>query len=130
MKYQALALGAIVAILVAMAASAHKPADEFVGPPDPDKLAAMVAQSKPVKRQWYGRNINKSACIESDSPADKIRDIQSFGQYARTHDLAGGAVEVEHDLPGGRSEVWTFFPSMAACEATLPRNGAVNSRYE
>lgn len=132
MKYQSLALGAIVAILVAMAASAHKQADEFVGPPDPDQLTAMLNERphQPSKRQWYGRNINKSACIEAESPADKIRDVQSWGEYARTNNLASGVVEVERDLRGGRTEVWTFFPSRAACEASLPRNGDINSRYE
>lgn len=85
---------------------------------------------EPTKRQWYGADINKSSCIAAQSPADKIRDIQSFGERASTNDLRGGAVEVARELRGGRSEVWTFYPSMEACEAALPRNQRINPRYE
>jgi hypothetical protein len=84
----------------------------------------------PTKNQWYGRDINKTSCIESGSPASKIRDIQSYGQYATTKDLAGGMVEIEWNIGDGRSEVWTFFPTLSLCEASLPLNQGVPSRYE
>lgn len=92
-----------------------------------DQVAAL---QEPAKRQWYGADINKSGCIAAQSPADKIRDIQSFGERASTNDLRSGAVEVSRELRGGRSEVWTFYPSMEACEAALPRNQRINPRYE
>ncbi|MET4576751.1 hypothetical protein [Ottowia thiooxydans] len=98
--------------------------------PETGDSQLAVQATAPAKRQWFGRNPSKSSCLEVDSPAEKIREIQSFGQYATTNDLAGGVIEVERPLGGGRAEVWTFFPTMAQCMASLPRNQGINSRYE
>lgn len=115
-------------------AGAHQRDIPVIHGPDPEidaMMAAVEVQAPaPAKREWFGRDINKASCIRSESPADKMRDIQSWGEYARATDIAGGAVEVARDLRGGRTEVWTFFPNLAACQASLPRNQGISSRYE
>lgn len=84
----------------------------------------------PGGRRWFGQDINHSNCLQSGSPADKIREFQYFGTSAKTTDLAGGAVEVEVDIGSGRSEVWTFYPSLDACRAALPRSQGIDPKYE
>lgn len=97
-----------------------------------DDSGGVAADSAPVlpTREWFAHNINHSQCIQANSPASRIRSIQENGQVARTADLPNGGVEVERDIGGGRSEVFTFYPSMATCIASLPRSHAIPGRYE
>lgn len=134
-----LGIGAIAVALLAVGLKGNTAQAEFVGPPDPAALSFMVAQrqelaqvspAQPQKRQWYGMDTNKASCIESNSPADKMREIALFGQQPGTKDLSSGAVEVSRELSRGRTEVWTFYPTMDACSSSLPRNKPINSRYE
>jgi hypothetical protein len=93
-----------------------------------------MSESEPAqttsKQAWYSHDLNHRNCMEALSPADRIRDLQSWGKTARVRDLSGGAVEVESDLDSDRVEVWTFYRSEYACEASLPRNQAIDPRYE
>ncbi len=82
------------------------------------------------KSQWFAHDINHAQCINSISPADKIREIQSFGKMAQTNDIAAGAVEVEVNIGNGKSEVWTFYRSVELCEKSLPRSQKINAKYE
>ncbi len=82
------------------------------------------------KRQWFAHDLNHANCMKSPSPADKIREIQEFGQMAKTVDLPSGAVEVEVDIGNGRSQVWTFYRSPESCEASLPRSQKIDGKYE
>lgn len=125
-------MGNWVTIFAAITATACM---EKTKPENGAETSAIVQQvsappAPPAKRQWFGRNPSKSSCLEVDSPADKIREIQMFGQNATTNDLARGVVEVERALGDGRAEVWTFFPTMTQCEASLPRNQSISNRYE
>lgn len=79
---------------------------------------------------WYAQDINHSHCIQTRSPADRIREIQYEGKRPKTHDLPGGAVEVEMDLDGWKSQVWTYYRTMESCQAALPRSQAIDSKYE
>lgn len=80
--------------------------------------------------RWFAANVSHSSCHASMSPADKVREIQDFGKYAKVNDLPRGVVEVEQEIGGGRAEVWTFYPSKMACESALPRSQAINPKYE
>jgi hypothetical protein len=82
------------------------------------------------KRQWFAHDLNHASCMRSPSPADKIREIQEFGQTAKTNDLSSGAVEVEVDIGNGKSQVWTFYRSPESCEASLPKSQKIDSKYE
>ena len=82
------------------------------------------------KRQWFAHDINHAYCMESLSPADKIRELYEFGQMPKTNDLTAGAVEVEVNIGNGKSQVWTFYRSADSCEATLPRNQKIDGKYE
>lgn len=84
----------------------------------------------PSKKQWYSHDINHANCISSPSPADKIRETQSWGQTAKTNDLPSGAVEVEVEIGNGKSQVWTFYRSPESCETSLPRVQKIDSKYE
>lgn len=96
--------------------------------PKASSVPAPSAQTQ--SRRWFAHNINHSQCIEADSPAAKMRSIQSYGQHARSADLPNGGVEVEREIGDGRSEVFTFYPSMEICISTLPRSQSIPSRYE
>lgn len=82
------------------------------------------------KRQWFSHDLNHVGCIKSQSPADKIREIQDFGRIPKTNDLASGAVEIEIDIGNDKSQVWTFYRTQESCEASLPRSQKIQSRYE
>ena len=82
------------------------------------------------KRQWFAHDLNHAHCMKSPSPADKIREIQEFGQTAKTNDLASGAVEVAVDIGNGRSQVWTFYRTQESCEASLPKSQKIDGKYE
>lgn len=86
-------------------------------------------QRRSSGRQWFGATINKSDCISTSSPADRIRMIQENGQRAGVTEKPGGAVEVGYETPGG-FEYWTYYPSMQACIASLPRSQTIPLRYE
>lgn len=107
--------------------------DGMKPPGDRALVAASEASLDSNERQlkgWYSQDVNHAHCIETRSPADKIREIQAEGRQATTRDRAAGAVEVEMDLGGWNSEVWTFFRTMASCQAALPRSQAIASKYE
>lgn len=82
------------------------------------------------KRQWFARDINKTRCMMTSSPADKIREAQEFGKKVMTNDIAAGAVEVEVDIGNGKAEVWTFYRTAESCEASLPRSQKIDAKYE
>jgi hypothetical protein len=82
------------------------------------------------KRLWFAHDLNHVSCIQVPSPADKIREIQGFGQIAKTSDLPSGTVEVEVDIGGGRSQVWTFYRTQESCETSLPRLKKIDGKYE
>ncbi|MCL1962338.1 MAG: hypothetical protein FWG56_11350 [Desulfovibrionaceae bacterium] len=84
----------------------------------------------PPKGRWFAHDLNHSVCIESESPADRIREIQSYGVIAKSRDLPGGAVEVSEPINSRQERVRTYYPSMSTCEASLPQSQAVPSRYE
>lgn len=92
--------------------------------------SAPAPSPQTLSRRWFAHDINHSQCIEVDSPAAKMRSIQSYGQHAQSADLPNGGVEIEREIGGGRSEVFTFYPSMDACISTLPRSQSIPSRYE
>lgn len=92
--------------------------------------AAPTAEVQPaqpvVGTGWYMFDLNHSKCFPAKfSPADLIRDIQGYGVRARTSDLPNGAVEVADG-----SGYWTFYRSIDACIASLPRSQPVPQRYE
>lgn len=88
-------------------------------------------QRKPAKKAWFVFDVNRTTCFQSkSSPADRIRTIQEYGEYAQVYDLPGGAVEVGEDIGGGRTQVWTYYSAMDKCIASLPRSKAINSKYE
>lgn len=82
------------------------------------------------KRQWYAHDINHVNCVESLSPADRIRDLQSQGRTPQVRDLKSGAVEVVNDIGNSQSMVWTFFPTIEACDMSLPKNRMIDRKYE
>lgn len=86
-------------------------------------------QRRSSDRQWFGTTINKSDCISTSSPADRIRMIQENGQHAGVTEKPGGVVEVGYDTPRG-FEYWTYYPSMQACISSLPQSQAIPRRYE
>lgn len=85
--------------------------------------------SEPVEAEWFGASTDKYTCLKTGSPADRIRTLQSYGEYVQTKDLADGAVEVGHDTSRG-FEYWTFYPSMNTCIAALPASQPISSKYE
>lgn len=102
----------------------------------PAAVTAYVADhpdtdySKPVKVIWWRATINKNACEESPkSPAEDMRDIQSYGRFAKTTDLANGGVEVGYD--SSANYYYTrYYASQQSCLSSLPRAQSVPSRYE
>jgi hypothetical protein len=82
------------------------------------------------KRQWFAHDINHTHCMQSGSPADKVRELSSFGRQASPRDLSSGAVEVESEMGNGKSEVWTYFRTEEACLASLPGHQKIDSKYE
>ena len=86
-------------------------------------------QRQSSNRQWFGATINKSDCINTSSPAERIRMIQENGQRASVSEKPSGTVEVGYETPLG-FEYWTYYPSMQLCIASLPRSQAIPSRYE
>lgn len=46
------------------------------------------------KRKWYSQDLNHANCIESGSPADRMRMIQESGSTPKTIERPNGAVEV------------------------------------
>lgn len=89
--------------------------------------AAEYESQHPVGgKGWYIADVNFTKCFESkNSPADKIRMIQDYGTSAITKDLPNGGVEV-----GDNSTYWTYFKTLEACTASLPRSKPVPSKYE
>lgn len=89
-----------------------------------------VSDDRSGEREWFAHNINHSNCISSQSPAQRMRDLQSWGKIPRVTDLTSGAVEVEADIGYGRTEVWTYYRSMPACVASLPKSMHIDRKYE
>lgn len=86
--------------------------------------------SNSPKKQWFSHDINHASCVDSHSPADHIRDLQSEGKQPLVNDLPTGAVEIEVALVNGRSQVWTYYPDAEICQASLPKSQTIDKRYE
>lgn len=82
------------------------------------------------KRQWFALDINHTHCMQSASPADRVRELSSFGRQASPRDLPSGGVEVESEMGNGKSEVWTYYRTEEACTASLPGHQKIDSKYE
>ena len=104
-------------------------------PPDQPSAAIVADASAQTalqmnSRQWFVFDVNRTGCFESNtSPADRIRDLQSWGEYAKAKEGADGTVEVGHDTSNGY-EYWTFFRTLTACKSSLPKSQAIPSRFE
>lgn len=82
------------------------------------------------KKKWYSQDLNHANCIESGSPADRMRMIMESGSTPRTIDRPNGTVEVEVSTGNGNSRYWTYFTSMENCLASLPRSKTIDKKYE
>lgn len=81
-------------------------------------------------KPWYSHDLNHAHCIESGSPADKMRMITGMGKKPKVLDLPNGAVEVHDEIGNGKTVVWTFYSSMDSCNKTLPRAIVIDKKYE
>lgn len=79
---------------------------------------------------WHVADMNFSSCIQSMSPADRIRELQDSGTKAETHDLPNGAVEVGYTNWNGDFVYRTYYRTKRDCVASLPRSQPIPSRYE
>ncbi len=89
--------------------------------------ASIDQPTQPIAQtRWYTFDINHSNCFQAtSSPADRIRLIQGEGFRVQTKDYPNGTVEVGTD-----NEYWTYFRSMEACIASLPRSQPIPKKYE
>ena len=92
-----------------------------------DLLPFEAALKERAKKQWFTQGSSHTTCIKASfSPAERIRML---GNEARVHDLPGGAVEVSVFVKNSwQEQVWTYYPSMSACQASL--SPSIPSRYE
>jgi len=82
------------------------------------------------KKNWYVRDINRANCFQSEmSPADRIRDLQSWGEFAKVNEAPNGSVEVGHETSQG-FKYWTYYKSLQSCIDSLPRSKQIPSKYE
>ena len=82
------------------------------------------------KKNWYGHDINRANCFQSEmSPADRIRDLQSWGEFAKVNEAPNGSVEVGHETSQG-FKYWTYYKSLQSCIDALPRSKQIPSKYE
>jgi hypothetical protein len=95
---------------------------------------ALPAPVVPVQgTAWFSYNRSRSECFQSRSPAERIEEIQSAGHTATTEDFgprgAPTKVEVTDEAANGSATIYTYWRSLAACEAELPRNQSIAPRY-
>lgn len=81
-------------------------------------------------KAWYSHDLNHANCIESGSPAAKMRLIMDAGKQPKVLDLPNGTVEVQDEMGNGRTVVWTFYGSMESCTKSLPRSKTIDKKYE
>lgn len=95
----------------------------------------LAKTTAPHPHTWYTATLNFDSCKQSMSPADRIHEIQEGGNRAKTRDFnnSSGAlrkVEVSVELPNGDEQYWTYFRSEADCQASLPKNQPIDSKYQ
>lgn len=98
----------------------------------PAQVAVAGSETAPRSeqgRQWYTPDVNRTRCIKSRSPADKIQTIQDYGKPAKVVDLPNGAVEVSEQTSSFEERFWVYYPSEALCTAALPRSQPIPPRY-
>lgn len=95
-----------------------------------DKHWIRCSEDPLYKRKWYSQDLNHANCIESGSPADRMRMIQESGSMPKTIDRPNGAVEVEVGTGNGDSRYWTYFKTMERCLQSLSRAQVIDKKYE
>ncbi|MFM0385881.1 hypothetical protein [Paraburkholderia dipogonis] len=93
-----------------------------------NSLAAADSADAPAIHKWFIADLNHAHCLDGGSPADKIRETQSDGIQAKTTDF-GDKVEVIV-AEGLQERVLSYYRSEAACDASLPGNQPIPSKYE
>lgn len=95
-------------------------------------VRSLVASSSPPlappsERPWF--SFARNGCQELLSPAERIRIIQDAGVIPETRDYGpkDDPTKVEVSIRWG--DTYTFWRSKQECEAAMPRNQSVPSRY-
>ncbi|MFZ6774547.1 hypothetical protein ACO0LB_17730 [Undibacterium sp. SXout7W] len=81
-------------------------------------------------RKWYSQDLNHTNCIESSSPADRMRMVQESGGTPKVINRPDGVVEVEVGTENGNSRYWTYFKTMERCFQSLPRGQVIDKKYK
>lgn len=97
-----------------------------------DTGAAAPAASQPGT--WFISNLEGTNCFASKSPAERIEELRLNGNLPRTNEKRGqgGGLAVEVSIPinaGLEEKVWTYYASVADCQAAVAEDRAIPAKY-
>lgn len=94
------------------------------------KTGVEVFAPPPPPRRWYIQDSTRTTCIETDSPASKIQDLQGLDPRTKEYALTdtSGSVEVSYAETALTERVYRFWRNQAECERWLS-GGDIPNKY-
>ena len=93
-------------------------------------LARIAGTIGAPGKDWHVESSDSRSCFKSDTPAERIAELQAGAENIKTNDLGNGGVEVGYYDKAGNFHYRTYFSSKEECIANLPANRPIPDKYK